>query len=203
MAQRWRAIINHAYRFRTSLANWAAVRSMLFRNKLHIRFVAAVCRKFNILMHSKLAFKVEMVLRLKQKTRVVSAIAIGVVSRVRSIRYIECINRLGVGIKALVKKKSHRQVLSVFGIGFTTVFLSKRKNTLKRKLFVGFSAHSHRKGKLYFTNRRATEHTVSLLKKLTIGEIKKRSVGVIKRDQRIIPQFRIDFGARLQKGSEV
>jgi hypothetical protein len=201
MNRRFKAIINYVHRFRVNVSSWAAIRGFFFHARIGIKVNAFLRKKIKLFINAILA--VGFIGELKRKGNIWSDIKIGLdmFANLSGKYRLKYTNGFRVGVDLLLRKLGNLKFKSFIGIGFSSLIMRKRPVNFDSGVKVGLSATTKKKGRLHFDNKKLTVYTVTMLKNFTVGMLKQRNIGTMKREVRIIPQFRIDLTCNLKKNS--
>jgi hypothetical protein len=197
--KRWKAIINIRHRFQFILDEWNAMRGILFRDKLGIGFWSLIKKKFAFRFNGGITTSFFSRLNILSKNIANNILGLDFAAKPRIKGKVKVGNKLTTVFSGKVKKQARLFYANNLATEFLSMLRTKKTMLFNNVTAIGATIKAKKRAPLKFDNRKKTIYTVTLLKSLTIGALKEKTVAQLKEEWRTIPQFKIEFDAQLKK----
>ena len=177
---------------------------MLFRNRIAITLIAHTRRKITCFFNAAIRAGLSARMRMRAKFRSSEFIAVGHAARLYLLAVLKFAEDVfAVGMGATLKLKGVLKSPTRLAVTLVTKSITRRYRC-KHSDVVGVRNNSkcRRRTRVVFDNQRLTIYTVTLLKALTIGQLKGKPLGQWKQVLRYMPNFRVELTANLKQRSE-
>ena len=200
MPKRWSGLVNKGHRYTVALQSWVARKSLVHDASIGVGLLATLRKRLGLKLNNGLGIKLHS--RLKQIGRFVLEKTLGISTVLQLRLQARLQNKNIIGARSRFRLRLRGMFYHESIIGISHKGRVNRRRTMKPISHFGVraSARLRKAIRLAFRDERLINMTVGILKAFTVQELKTMIVKSFKQEKYLVPQFRIEFSANLQKG---